>query len=61
MFNDRIIVNNSTTLMISMATRTDTGYYTCNATNSVGMSSSTAYLNVFCESIIVIRMLLLYM
>ena len=51
MFNNRIIVENSPVLMVSMATRADTGYYTCTATNSVGMSSATAYLNVFCKSL----------
>ena len=51
MFNNRTIVDDSTVLMVSMATRADTGYYTCTATNNVGMSSSTAYLNVFCKSL----------
>ena len=49
MFNNSIIVENSSVLMVSMTTRADTGYYTCTATNIVGMSSSTAYLNVFCK------------
>ena len=51
MFDDRIIVENSSVLMVSMATRADTGYYTCTATNSVGTLSSNAYLNVFCKSL----------
>ena len=49
MFNNGIFVENSSVLMVSMATRADTGYYTCTATNMVGTSSSTAYLNVFCK------------
>ena len=49
MFNNGIIVENSSVLMVSMTTRADTGYYTCTATNIVGTSSSTAYLNVFCK------------
>ena len=48
-FNNRTVIGGSTTLTVSSATRFSTGYYTCTATNSVGVASSTAYLDVFCK------------
>ncbi|XP_041969613.1 hemicentin-2-like [Aricia agestis] len=54
-FSNRIFLKDNGDLVLENASETDSGIYTCNATNSVGSSHKNFTVNVFMAPIITVR------